>query len=252
MSAPQTATPRTQSARSGRQSVEAPPRTFDVAAGLAHELRNPLTTIKVLFDALQRKGRIQQDAASDAAMIARQIDRLEKIIDGYLSSSRAETRAGERKPIDLNLAVNESLLLLAASAREGTRFELNQSEGLLSACADAFQISQVIYNLALNAIQATEKRGRIGITTGKLSSATGNRIYVSIQDDGPGITPRIKAHLFEPFHSTKEDGVGLGLLIVKRIVDAHGGTLEVESPRLDIGRGARFTVTLPELVDYQI
>jgi two-component system sensor kinase FixL len=99
----------------------------------------------------------------------------------------------------------------------------------------------------LNAIQAVDKRGRVCVKTLLAVSSDGasKEAILEVGDDGPGLAEKVQLKLFQPFVTTKKTGVGLGLSIVKRIVDAHSGRLEVESPRKDIGRGALFRVVLP-------
>jgi signal transduction histidine kinase len=174
-------------------------------------------------------------------MITKQITRLETIVEGFLATARAQQAAAEFKVVDLNATVDESMLLLASSANEGTRLTIDLCEGDLKVQGDATQLSQVVYNLVLNAIQAVEKRGRINVATRK----NDNNVVLEVSDDGPGLSEKVQLKLFQPFVTTRKTGVGLGLSIVKRIVDAHNGQLEVESPRSDIGRGALFRVVLP-------
>ena len=128
------------------------------------------------------------------------------------------------------------------------------AEGKLRVKGDATQLSQAIYNLALNAIQAVANhvragrmagRGRVEIRTGRVKGVSG-KVYFEVADEGPGMDQEVKDRLFQPFVTTKNGGVGLGLSIVRRIVKAHAGTLEVESPRQDLQLGARFRIVLPE------
>ena len=220
----------------------------ELAAGLAHEIRNPLTSIKVLFTQLQKNGQIGGTGQQDAEMIAKQISRLETIVEGFLATARTQRAASELKVVDLNNTVDESMLLLASAASEGTRLTIDVDDNALRVVGDPTQLSQVVYNLVLNAIQAVEKRGRINVSTRKLPSIVGKpgEIALEVSDDGPGLSEKVSLKLFQPFVTTKKSGVGLGLSIVKRIVDTHNGRLEVESPRKDIGRGALFRVVLPE------
>lgn len=221
----------------------------ELAAGLAHEIRNPLTSVKILVESLAKHTDLADEAGDDVSMIRRQVERLESIVEEYLASARAHASAPRRDPVSLNAVVSEALLLLAGAADEGTRLVSEQPDDELMVYGDATQLNQSVYNLVLNAIQALaqaareEKRGRgtVAVRTGR----QGARIVFEVADDGPGIAPEVKQRLFQPFVSNKQKGVGLGLTIVKRIVEAHDGTLEVESPRQDLGRGARFRVLLP-------
>ena len=222
----------------------------ELAAGLAHEIRNPLTTIKVLFGTLVKAERIAKSAQQDSEMITKQISRLETIVDGFLSTARAQVSPLQLSPVDLNATVDESMLLLASSASEGTRISIELCDGDLPVRGDATQLSQVVYNLVLNSIQAVDKRGRITVATGRLPGKEGQpaEVYLEVMDDGPGLAEKVMLKLFQPFITTKKTGVGLGLSIVKRIVESHGGRLDVESPRSDIKRGALFRATIPSSV----
>jgi signal transduction histidine kinase len=218
----------------------------ELAAGLAHEIRNPLTSIKVLFGTLVKTKRIAGDAEGDSEMITKQIARLETIVEGFLNTARAQVAPMSLKPVDFNATVDEAMLLLASSASEGTRLMIELTDGELSVSGDSTQLSQVVYNIVLNAIQAVEKRGRISVMTGRGAREGKEEIFLEVADDGPGLHESVQLKLFQPFVTTKKTGVGLGLSIVKRIVESHGGRLEVESPRIDIGKGARFRVLLPQ------
>lgn len=217
----------------------------ELAAGLAHEIRNPLTSIKVLFGTLCKTQFFKESAKQDSEMINKQIARLEAIVEGFLTTARAQQAPNDLRTVDLNATVDESMLLLASSASEGTRLSIDVCAGELSVRGDATQLSQVVYNLVLNAIQAVDKRGRITVSTGRIAGA--KDVFIAVTDDGPGLPEAVMLKLFQPFVTTKKSGVGLGLSIVKRIVDAHGGKLEVESPRSDVKHGALFRVVLPGL-----
>jgi signal transduction histidine kinase len=224
----------------------------ELAAGLAHEVRNPLTSIKVLFGTLAKGHAFASEAAQDVEMISRQIARLETIVEGFLSTVRAQSAPAQFKRVDLNATVDEALLLLASSAREGTRMEVELGGGELPVSGDATQLSQVVYNLVLNAVQAIERHGRVSVRTGRAlespagAAAPAAAVFLEVADDGPGLSPQVAGKLFQPFVTTRKSGVGLGLSIVKRIVGAHGGRLDVESPRAGLGHGALFKVILPE------
>ena len=223
----------------------------EMASGLAHEIRNPLTSIKILVDSLARIPTGAVEAANDLAVVRKQIERLEQIVASYLESARAHASRMEHKLLDLNTVVEEALLLLATSGHEGLRMDCALHAQELRVDGDATQLSQAVYNLVLNAIQAVGQQPRAsGNGRGRIDVRSGTRdhsreVFLEVADDGPGLTERVKERLFQPFVTTKEQGVGLGLSIVKRIVEAHHGRLEVESPRKDQGKGARFVIALP-------
>lgn len=220
----------------------------ELAAGLAHEIRNPLTSIKVLFGALAKGQTFPPAASQDVEMITKQIARLETIVEGFLETARAQVAPMQSKRVDLNAIVDESMLLLASSASEGTRLTIDLCAGELPVLGDATQLSQVVYNLVLNAIQAVDKRGRISVSAGRMDIAPGKpaEVFLAVTDDGPGLSEPVMLKLYQPFVTTKRGGVGLGLSIVKRIVEAHGGRVEFESPRAALGHGALFRAVLPE------
>lgn len=224
----------------------------ELAAGLAHEIRNPLTSIRLLFDSLIRSPVAasvpQSEPAHDAQMIQKQLDRLDRLLDGYLQKARAQATEMQAKRLDLNTVIDESLLLLTSSAHEGLRMSCTLYDDELPVRGDSTQLSQVVYNLVLNAMQALGQsasgghgRGRVEVRSGR----DGDQAWLEVADDGPGLPDEVAARMFQPFLTTKKQGVGLGLSIVKRIVDSHQGTLMVESPRKDLGRGVRFLIRLP-------
>jgi signal transduction histidine kinase len=219
----------------------------ELAGGLAHEIRNPLTSVKVLFGTLAEAHKFSEEGARDAEMIRRQIARLESIVEGFLATVRNQATPAQTRRVDLNAVVDEAMLLLASSATEGTRLWADLDHEDLIVQGDPTQLSQVIYNLVLNGIQAIGRQGRVGVATRLHAGTAGQpaQIIVEVADDGPGLAESVAQRLFQPFVTTKKGGVGLGLAIVKRIVEAHGGRIEVESPRRALGRGALFRVILP-------
>jgi two-component system sensor kinase FixL len=164
-----------------------------------------------------------------------------------LNTARNQSAPTQFKDVDLNATVDEALLLLASSCHEGTRLMADLMPGELTVRGDPTQLSQVVYNLALNAVQAVGRHGRVNVTTHLLPSQSGKpaEAVLDVADDGPGLAPSVAERLYQPFVTTKKGGVGLGLSIVRRIVNAHGGRIEVESPRAGLNRGARFRVILP-------
>ncbi len=223
----------------------------EMAGGLAHEIRNPLTSIKILNEALVKSMTLSEEDSNDVRMVQRQVERLESIVNGFLDSARAHAAVMRQDILDLNSCVDETLMLLATSADEGTRMTCGLHKGKLLVKGDLTQLSQVVYNLVLNAIQAVAQqgqgkaRGRVEIRTGKTEEVPG-RVFFEVLDEGPGLPDKVQERLFQPFVTTKDGGVGLGLSIVRRIVKAHDGSLEIESPREGMDHGACFRMLLPE------
>ncbi len=207
-----------------------------VAAGLAHELRNPLASMSGSVELLRGGGGIGGEERRLLDIVLREAARLDQLVTRFLEWSRPAPP--RREATDLSRLLDETLAVFrndpgAAQVRLETDLEP------AAAACDPDQMRQVIWNLLANAAQAMDGGGgRIRVSCA--ADAAGVRVVVA--DDGPGIEPGDLPRLFEPFFTTKREGTGLGLATVQRIVDAHGGTVEVESWP---GRGAAFTVRLP-------
>ncbi|MBX9623653.1 MAG: hypothetical protein K2X82_07545 [Gemmataceae bacterium] len=206
-----------------------------LAAGVGHEVRNPLTSIKLLVQAgLEDGGGLTPD---DLRLIEGEVRRVEGSLRTFLQFARPPK--AERRPTDLAEAVRGVAELLRGRAekqRVDVRVEL--PPGPLTLTADADQLRQVLVNLGLNALDAMPGGGAL-----TLSARTGpGRVGVEVADTGPGIPKAFLPRLFEPFASTKETGLGLGLVISKRIAEDHGGSIAAANRP---GGGATFFVTLP-------
>jgi len=213
------------------------------AAELAHEVRNPLNAITFQM-ALLKKIRAEhpedpcpRQLAEVAKVVKEEIARLTKITRDFLSFTRQESLTLE--PLDLKEEVQSSLALLKGdlSARE-IRATLHAESGPHVVMLDRGRFRQVMINLLSNAMDALGKGGHIVIT---LSTGSGKEVYMTVSDNGPGIPRELADKIFDPFFSNKVKGSGLGLSIVKNIVEAHGGTITLEptSP------GATFRITFP-------
>lgn len=213
-----------------------------LAAGVAHELGNPLNSLNIHLQLLERKLRKTSpevhQAVRDQLEVARsEVKRLDFIIGQFLSAIRPSRPQLELQ--DLNELIREAARFLEPEIKDRRlRLVLELREDLPRLPLDAAQLKQVIYNLIKNSIQATPLRGRITLRT----DLGDYEVLVSVSDTGTGIPAEQMGHLFEPFFTTKKSGTGLGLLIVRRIVREHGGELEIESGE---GRGTRITIRLP-------
>jgi signal transduction histidine kinase len=222
-----------------------------MAAGLAHEIRNPLGSIKGAAQVLQPIGQSTDDSPTKEFLeiIVEEVDRLNKIVSQFLDYARPYR--GDQNPLDVNDVVRKTLQLL--EKEEGaTRVEISTNfvEGLPPVRADAEQLRQVFLNLALNALQAMPHGGKLHVQTSLRRStrrgAAAAFLEVRFRDTGVGIPAGDLKNLFIPFFTTKEKGTGLGLPISQRIMENHGGTIEVRSQP---GAGSTFTVLLPVEAD---
>ena len=201
-----------------------------LAAGVAHEIGNPLNSLDIHLQLMERKVRKlspkDRKSISGHMHTARQeIQRLDTILKQFLHAVRPTTP--RREPHDLNNLLSETLKLLEPEiVSRGIAVDLNLSENLPAALIDPGQFQQVFYNLIRNAYQSIGGgEGVIGVRT----VSTETDFIISISDNGTGIPPEQMGSLFEPYHTTKSSGTGLGLLIVRRIIREHGGEIEIQS-----------------------
>ena len=217
-----------------------------LTSGLAHEIRNPLASIMGSaesladeFDESHRKHRL-------AEVMITEIDRLNEVVSDFLSFARP-TRP-ERQRID-PVAVAREVLELTRSRPQDVDAQIvfEPAEGAIEVTGDRGQISQVLLNLFLNAYDALEEADveQPQITVRTRRSEVGGRTYacIGIRDNGPGIDPELREQVFDPYFTTRDEGTGLGLSISSRIVETHGGYIDLESRA---GDGTTFWVCLPE------
>ena len=201
-----------------------------MAAGIAHEFRNPLAAISGAAQVLHHE--LSDDAATQGLMniIIRESDRLEGTISEFLQFSRPATP--EKSWFSLHGLVNETIDILkqAPSWNKKIKFKTN-IPGQLDAWADADQTKQIFLNLFSNAANALgENQGSILIKAREMSDKKQNdQTRIVISDTGPGIPEKIRNKIFEPFYTTRENGTGLGLAIVRQIIESNGGTIELSS-----------------------
>lgn len=201
-----------------------------LAAGVAHEIGNPLNSLDIHLQLIERKIRrlapADRKGLSEHMHTARQeIQRLDAILKQFLHAVRPTTPRRESR--DLNAILHQTLTLLEPEiASRGIAVNLDLSKNLPTARIDPDQFQQVFYNLIRNAYQAIAgEDGLIEIRT----RSTDTDFLISISDSGTGIPPEQMGSLFEPYRTTKSSGTGLGLLIVRRIIREHGGEIEIQS-----------------------
>ena len=209
-----------------------------LAAGVAHEIRNPLTSINILIHSLTENYPAGSSNREDFKVIAEEINRINEIVDQFLRFAKpAPPLLAKAEVLSI---FEETLQLLRPQIEKQQILVQKDFQPLPSILMDREQMKQAILNLLLNAVQAMPKGGRLAL---KGRVPEGNRwVQLSIQDSGVGIPGEDIDKLFNPFFSTKEGGVGLGLSITHRIIDQHDGKIEVESTP---GKGTLFTVWLP-------
>lgn len=209
-----------------------------VAAHIAHEIRNPLTTIGGFAHVITKRPEQSDSVRRNAETIVEEVRRLERMLSGIMDFSRP-TRPVAREG-DLNDTVSKAAEVLRGECEgKGIALETDLDPSLPRTSFDPEQMHQVITNLVRNAAESmSEGAGRVRIST--RCSEPG--VILAIEDDGPGIPEGLHARIFEPFFTTKRGGTGLGLAVCRQIVAEHGGALRVRSGP---GRGTTFTVELP-------
>ncbi len=217
-----------------------------LAAGVAHEIRNPLTAIKFRLFSLRKSLGALESENEDATVIADEINRLERIVKDFLEFARPS------EPELVDLPVSRLLeevrdLLRSQLEKAAIRLVLEAADGLWVR-ADAQQLKQVLINLIQNAAESIGRDGTITLRGVKdrdsLGGATMPVAVIEIADTGKGIPPEVRKRLFDPFFTTKEGGTGLGLPIAARIVEKHGGELRYET---QVNRGTTFKLLLPRV-----
>jgi two-component system sensor histidine kinase HydH len=220
-----------------------------MAAGLAHEVKNPLVAIKGAAQLLAEPedGKpLDANAREFLGIILEEVERLDHVVGSVLDYARPSK--GNPGAVDVNAIVKRTLQVLASERGEQI-VETELADELPLVRADAEQLRQVLMNLVRNAIQATNGKGNVTVLTRSQSggdwdgdAAKAEAIEIAVRDDGPGISPQVLKSLFVPFFTTKEKGTGLGLAISQRLVEEWGGRIEVSTQP---GAGSTFTVVLP-------
>jgi len=233
-----------------------------MAAGLAHEVKNPLGSIKGAAQLLEEgsAGIGAAESKEFIGIILEEVDRLNRVVGSFLDYARPH--AGNPVPLDINGAVRRTVQILLSQKSEDIDVQLELQSGVPRAKIDPEQFRQVLINLIQNAFQALDGHGRILVSTalrrrgrsvwsgrkslsgeGPLSERGEEELVeVAVRDSGPGISQNILKNLFVPFFTTKEQGTGLGLAISQSIVQNAGGTIDVQTQS---GAGTTFTILLP-------
>jgi two-component system, NtrC family, nitrogen regulation sensor histidine kinase NtrY len=213
----------------------------DVARKIAHEIKNPLTPIKLSTERMmkkwdQRDGDFDQAFRQSTQMIIKEVDSLKKLVDAFSKYGRMPEIT--KTPISLPALMHDVVNLYKGYKKIGIHISEPANPPLVD--LDAEQFKRVMINIFDNAIQAMTHNGRIDVTL-SFDSAS-NRVQVEIADSGPGIKHEDRERLFHPYFSTKKDGTGLGLAIAHRIINEHKGKIKV---RDNIPAGTVFTIIIP-------
>jgi signal transduction histidine kinase len=219
-----------------------------LAAGVAHEIRNPLTAIKAALFLQQKKFQAGTEEHDDAKLVEREILRLERIVNDFLQFARPTEP--ELAPAQTDVILQEVQTLLApALTRNNIQLVLEPSPPLRIK-VDAAQIKQVLLNLIQNAADAMDQGGAIKLRARPshqhLNGRPTNVVILEVADTGKGIPAEVQKRLFDPFFTTKDTGTGLGLSIAAGIVQKHGGALQYQTL---VHHGTTFGMVLPELTE---
>ncbi len=251
-----------------------------MAAGLAHEVKNPLGAIKGAAQLLEEldlertvaAGPPTETSKEFIGIILEEVNRLDRVVGSFLDYARPH--AGNPVPLDVNAALRRTVQIMSSQESEGLDLKLELTDDVPRAKIDPEQFRQVVINLVQNAIQAMDGNGTVTVSTARrrvpragwsqastgAQSERGERgeksaaaraeepqfVEVSVRDTGPGIPQKVLRNLFVPFFTTKEQGTGLGLAISQSIVQNAGGTIDVQTQS---GAGTRFTIVLPAAED---
>jgi len=225
-----------------RRMSESPAKESDLietlAAGVAHEVRNPLNSLQINLSILEQElsERLpdrQGHVFAVLAKIAGEIKRLDDFVSEFLRFARSPRPDVERREVR-PLLTDLAAFITPECSKRGVSLDVGLA-GPDMAWVDGFQLKQAVLNLLLNALQATPAGGHVSVRT----AGDERRLVVAVSDDGEGMSPETREKAFTPFFTTREEGTGLGLALVRRIVGQHGGSVDISSTP-----GAGTTVTL--------
>ncbi|HSC34444.1 MAG TPA: ATP-binding protein [Thermodesulfobacteriota bacterium] len=207
-----------------------------LAAGLAHELRNPLSAISGAVEILGSDVKPTEENLRLVRMASQEVERLNLLVEDFLILTMPIQKLTTL--VDLGRIVNDTVESFAKTIRRGNIEIINQVENGIYVQADSYRLKQAVWNLLLNSVDAMPIGGLIIIK----SKTEENNVVIEISDEGKGIDENFISRIFEPFFTTKEVGTGLGLAIVQKVIEGYNGNINVVSSR---GNGATFVITLP-------
>ncbi|WML32003.1 ATP-binding protein [Neobacillus sp. OS1-32] len=208
----------------------------ELAAGIAHEIKNPMTALKGFIQLLE--GSIKANHEMYYQVITTELERIESIINEFLLLAKPQSIKFQEK--DINQIMQETVgLLYAHAVLHNVQIDITYEEGPILAFCEPNQLKKVFINLIKNAIEVMPNGGTISITVKRIEN---NQIYISIKDEGSGIAKEKLSKLGQPFYTTKEKGTGLGLMVSYKIIEEHNGTIVIESEE---GKGSIFHIKFP-------
>lgn len=214
-----------------------------MAAGIAHEIKNPLASIKTFAQLLPEKSSDPEFRNVFSSIATKEIDRIDSLVLGLLSL--AKPSPPKLESTNVNSVLDETLTSVAVRMEEGEiQLKKEYEKDLPQVMADGLQLKQVFSNIVINSIQATPEGGRISVITSwqRDSGGKNGHVEIKISDTGVGIPQKELDKIFNPFYTTKHEGIGLGLAICHRIIKDHEGDIHLESKK---GAGTTFTISLP-------
>ena len=220
----------------------------ELSAGIAHEIRNPLAGIKSSAQVIEDSFSPGDFRAQLASRIVKEIDRSNELLKRFFNFARPSRPKQDFHNIEM-IVDGVYLLMAPRFKKKNITFNKNFAENLPQVYVDESQIEQVILNLFLNAVDAMPNGGKLTVTTGKhkngasrSQSANGTAVFIRVTDTGNGIAADKQEKIFNPFYTTKSDGIGLGLSISTRLLEENGGNIEVKS---ELKIGSEFQIYLP-------
>ena len=221
-----------------------------LSAGVAHELRNPLSAmdlnLHLLEEELKERGILEESAARYLRVVNAECGRLSGILDNFMKFARPGPVGSHE--VEIQTLIDHIMTLMRFEAEDrGIRLERAMNDQVLPVLGDATQISQVLINIIVNAFHAMPNGGRCRISAMQREAEGKPWIEITVKDNGVGITKEQLSHLFEPFYTTKSGGTGLGLAIAYRIMQDHGGTIQVSSVP---GSGTTVVTRFPSAIDH--
>jgi two-component system, NtrC family, sensor histidine kinase PilS len=223
----------------------------ELSASLAHEIKNPLASIRSAVEQLSRLPKTTEDEQTLSTLVMRETDRLSRLLSEFLDFARV--RVARTEPVDLGKVARHAANLANAhpDRNEGVSVSCAVTEGVdVTVDGDEDLLHRAVFNLVLNAVQAAPGGGEVRVEAMPATSEhvpigmgfeSGGAVAIRVSDSGPGIPAEIRDRLFDPFFTTKPGGSGLGLAVVHRAIEAHRGYVLVDSSP----RGTRFTIVLP-------